>query len=866
MRTFLFTDLEGSTERWLQDEQAMAAALDRHDAILRSVAEAAEGAVLKHTGDGMVLVFQDPLRAVEAATAAQRGLRADPDGDRLLRARMGLHTGPCTERDGDYFGPTLNRTARIMGAAHGGQVLVSAAAASLVGDRVELLDLGPHRLRDLLEPERLHQVVVDDAGAYPPVRSLDAFDHNLPPQRTRLVGRDADVGTVRDLLAASRLVTLAGVGGVGKTRLALEVAARELDARDGVVFVDLAPVADPDLVPTALASAAGMPPSEAGADLAPLVRLFGSRSMLVVLDNCEHLLDACGDLAELLLDECAATAILTTSREPLGVEAERVWRVPSLTDPAAAVELFVDRATAAGVQLPLDARTEATIADICGHLDGIPLAIELAAARTPHLSLDDIAARLEERFRFLTGGRRRSRQRHQTLQAALDWSHDLLDDAERTVLRRAAVFTGGFTLDALASVVCEDLPGRRPLLDVLASLVDRSLVVAGPVDGDAARYTMLETVRLYGLDRLTEAGEAAELRHRHVAWVRGWVGSPTSISILVPPTAERRVERDNVVAALDWLADCGDLHGLGRLAADAQSRLGDALWVDDGWRYFGRADVEAALEGRDLARYLVGGAATANAVGDFRRQAEIAERARAAEDGSPEWRNATLLLANALAVFEPSRSAALYDELLSTLPAGDAEARAFALARSADPALMTEDLEEGARLLDESERVGGLADLDLGFPHLLLGRLDRVRDAAASLRVQHLRPMLGYRAPLLEGLLAAVEGRSDDAAAALIEAAHHIERFPIRLVDHDVLNGFAVLAHHEGDHRRAAALLAVVATGPVWARSPGVYALHMHYRRLVRATLDREEIRRIRGEVLGTSVPAALAEEVARRS
>jgi predicted ATPase/class 3 adenylate cyclase len=864
VRTFLFTDLESSTRAWMQDEAAMAAALGRHDTILRSVVEGHGGVLLKHTGDGVLAVFDDPLRAVEAAVAGQRALRADPDGDRLLRARMGVHTGASEERGGDHFGPTLNRAARIMAAAHGGQVLVSAAVASILGDAVPTEDLGDHRLRDLLEPERLHQVVVDDAGVYPPLRSLNAADHNLPPQRTRLIGREDDVATVCELLRSSPLVTLTGVGGVGKTRLALEVAARELEHRDGAVFVDLAPLADPAKVPAALAVGLGLPASEGGDDLEPVLRPLATRSMVVVLDNCEHLLDASADLVEAILDSCPGTVVLATSREPLGIDAEQVWRVPSLAGASAAVELFVDRATSVRVDFVLDDDSTATVVDICTQLDGIPLAIELAAARVSHLSVADIDERLGDRFRLLSGGRRRARQRHQTLQAALDWSHDLLDEPERVVLRRAAVFSGGFTLDALEHVVGESETGGRGVLDVLGSLVDRSLLVPQRGEATARRYSLLETVRLYALDRLAEAGEAGEARWRHVEWVRDWLGRPELLSIRSARSQLRADERDNVLAALDWVDGSGEMAELGRLVTDAYAVLGDGVWVDDQWRFFGRDDVEAALTGEERARYLVASGSTANALGDFPRQAELAARARESEVGGQAWRSATLLLANATSLVDADRARRLYDELLPTVPRDDPVELGWAYARSADPSIMSGDLEAGARRLDEAEQLSGMADLDYGFPHFLLGRMDRARDAANRMRSNDSEVLIMYRAPLLDGLIAAAEGRFDDAACDLVAAGRMIERYPIRLVDHDVLNAFAALAHHRGDDAHASRLLATVANSPVWARSPAMYALHVRYRRLVRARLSADEVARIRAETRGATVPDALRAELDR--
>lgn len=872
VRTFLFTDLESSTKAWIDDTAAMQAALARHDEILRQAIEQHEGEVLKHTGDGVVAVFHDPLRAAEGAVAAQLALRADPDGDRLLRSRMGLHTGASEEREGDYFGPTLNRAARIMAAAHGGQVLASEAVASVLDGSVPIVDLGIHRLRDLLEPERVHQIVVDDAAAYPPIRSLDAFDHNLPRQATRLIGREDSLATVHKLLADSRLVTLTGVGGVGKTRLALEAAARELDRRDGVVFVDLAAVSDPALVQVALAAALNLPASESATDLTPVLRPLATRSMLVVLDNCEHLLDASADLVEAILDECPSSAVLATSREPLGLDAEQVWRVPSLSEPAAAIELFVDRAVRVHSEFVLDDATKATVLSICTQLDGIPLAIELAAARVSHLSVAEIDERLGDRFRLLAGGRRRARQRHQTLQAALDWSYDLLDDAERQVLRRAGIFSGGFTLHALEQVAFDEALGTRSILDVLGSLVDRSLVVPRPDESGGGRYSLLETVRLYAIDRLAEAGEIVETRRRHAAWVQEWLGPPPVTGMRPWSGSDREKELDNVLAALDWVDGSDDLAALGRLAVAAQWGLGEVVWIDDQWRYFGRADVEAALTGEERAQYLAVSATTANSLGDFPRQADFAERARQSERGSPTWRLATVTLANALGVLEPPRAEALYAEVIPTVPPDQKGELAVAMSRSADAPLMMLDLELGARRMDDAERVTGIADVDVGFVHLALGRLGRVREAAAAMakRQEEGRGWgpsdfgAFYRAPLLTGILAAVEGRFEDSAAELIRAARLIERFPIRLVDHDVLTAFAALAHHRGELTHAARLLAIVSAGEVWARTPGVSGLHMHYRKLIRRHVSSAEVQQIRAEVAGTTVIDALTAEIAR--
>ena len=716
IRTFLFTDLEGSTRRWNDHEQEMAAALARHDDILRIVVEEHTGQILKHTGDGVVAVFADTLAAVEAAIAAQRALRADPDGAELLRTRMGLHVGPCRERGGDFFGPTLNRAARIMGVAHGGQVLASSSVAAVLGNAIAIADLGLHRLRDLLEPEHLHQVVVDDAGAYPPVRSLDVFDHNLPTQRSSLIGRDDDVREVRKLLESTPLVTLTGVGGVGKTRLALEVAARELDQRAGAVFVDLASVADAAQVPQAAATALGLASTEDDR-VEDVRRVLSSRSMVVVLDNCEHLLDACADLVESLLGACPPSAIVVTSREPLGVDGERVWRVPSLTSRESAVELFCDRALAVRPGFVVDAFTEDRIARICSQLDGIPLAIELAAARVAHLSVGDIESLLDERFRLLSGGRRRGRPRHQTLQAALDWSHDLLSAAEATALRRCGVFLGGFSLAAFESVVPgDDLASLQPL-DLLASLVDKSLVAALPDTGGAGRYALLETVRLYALDRLAAADETSALRDRHLAWIHEHLADVNPFSGFRRPDV--LLEHDNVLAALDWAEASCDLATVGRLAVDAALALGGVTWVDDSWRFLGRDDVAGALDDEDRCRYLATSSMNANNLGDFARQTAFAEEARTGAPGTPMWRAASLLLANALSITEPARSETLYAEVIPTIPSESRDELNWAIARSADPLFMTGRVSEAAARLDDAATLSGVCDPDRGVAKLL---------------------------------------------------------------------------------------------------------------------------------------------------
>jgi predicted ATPase/class 3 adenylate cyclase len=874
VRTFLFTDIEGSTRIWDAREDEMSVALERHDAVLRDAVQRHGGDVLKHLGDGIVAVFEDPARAVDAAGAAQRSLRADHATVESLRVRMGIHVGRCRERDGDYFGPTLNHAARIMAAAHGGQVVVSSDVAALIGDHAPLVDLGRHRLRDVLEPQRLLQLIVDDEGRYPPLRSAGTTTDNLPRQRTTLIGREEDLATVRAMLRAGSLMTLAGVGGVGKTRLAIEVAAREVDRFGRVVFVDLSSVAEPEQVRDMLGTALGLAPGEAG-DLSLTLPLLQAQAALVILDNCEHVLDASAELVDAVLDSCADVAVLATSREPLGVDAERVWRVPSLPGRAAGLELFCERAFAVSPGFAPTPEDDEVIGTICEQLDGIPLAIELAAARVAHLSVGDIAAHLDERFQLLAGGRRRARQRHQTLQAALDWSYDLLSPVERTILRYASVFVGGFALDALDAVAPEERAGHR-LLEVLSSLVDKSLVDVVTERRSRTRYRLLETVRLYALDALAAEGEAADARDRHAAWISEWLrtswddisfGTTFGAGRVSPYSDERREERDNVLSALDWVDASGKLDALGVLATDAAAWLNAGVWVDDGWRYLGRVDIDAALPSVERARYRVASAANANALGDFARQAELAQHAREAPHGSPAWRMATGLLANALAVFEPKRAIALYEEVLGVIPEEARGERAWMLARSADPYLMTDDLVEGARHLDEAHAFSGVPDIDHGFPHLLLGRFADVADAIAAFRAQDADDLVSrYRAPLLEAMLAAEHSRFEDAGAALLEAGELVTMLPLRLVDADVLVGVGAVAQRADDVERAARIIACVTTAGPWGRSPGTFAICRHHRRAVRRTLGEERWRAIVETVRRQeeTVAGMLAQELGR--
>ena len=517
--TFLFTDLEGSTRLWEQYPEAMRPALERHDALLRDAVEQHGGNVVKTTGDGLHGVFTTTRDALDAALAAQGALAAEPWGlPGELRVRMGLHTGDAVVRDGDYYGPATNRAARVMAAAHGGQVVVSHATEEIVRDSlpddVALVDLGEHRLPDLARPERIFQVVA--AGLrreFPPLRSLDAMPGNLPSQLTSFVGREVEREAIADALLASRLVTVTGVGGVGKSRIALQVA---LDVAgrfpDGAWLCELATAHDDEELAQVVAATLGVLARPAVTLADSVIDALRTRELVLVLDNCEHLVDSVGRLAEGLLRDCPGVRVLATSREALGVAGEQVWPLTSLDLPpraptfdavaaSEAVQLFVERARAVQPGFVLDESNAEAVAEICRRLDGIPLAVELAAARVTIMAPSDIAARLDQRFQLLTGGRRSAAERHQTLRAAIEWSYEMLDPHERLLFQRLGVFPGSFDAEAVAAVAAGDGLEAWDVLDAGAGLVAKSMMMADEASG-STRYHMLETLRAFAREHL----------------------------------------------------------------------------------------------------------------------------------------------------------------------------------------------------------------------------------------------------------------------------------------------------------------------------------------------------------------------------
>ena len=545
--TFLFTDIEGSTRRWESDADAMRMAVAAHDKVLRSAIEAHDGFLFSHTGDGVAAAFASPGSAVETAIDAQCELQ--------LPVRMGIATGEAELRDNDYFGTVLNRAARVMAAGHGGQILVAESTAGLLSG-VELMNLGPRRLRDVANPI----TVLSGAGAGPAGRfsAIDGSSIRVRGicglHRPVSFGRDSEVAEIKTALRAHRLVTLTGVGGVGKTRLALEVAAQISDEfRDGVWVFELAAVTDPAAAPDAVAAVLGITQQPGKTVMESVAAALEGRVRLLVFDNCEHILDAAADLIEAILRQSSTVRIIATSREGLGVVDEQLWPVRSL-EVGTAVDLFVERARNVSPGFSVDRRD--VVNEICQRLDGIPLAIELAASRMSSMTADDIRDRLDHRFRLLVGSRR-GLERHQTLRHAVQWSYDLLDAAEKMLLDRCSVFAGGFELESACAVAGSDDIDDFAVLDLLDALVRKSLLVADRSSGHT-RFSMLETIRQFAEEQLVARGEADEVRAAHA---RHFAEQEGEITALWDSPRQREcdawftAELANLRTAFRWAAD-----------------------------------------------------------------------------------------------------------------------------------------------------------------------------------------------------------------------------------------------------------------------------------------------------------------------
>lgn len=889
--TFLFTDIEGSTARWQEHPAAMQDALARHDSILAAACAGHGGHQFKHTGDGACMAFSSPSDAVAAAVAAQQALaRDDWSGVGGLAVRMSVHTGEASQRDGDYFGPALNRAARIMDVAHGGQVLVSGVTADLLADAgppdVSLVDLGEHRLRDLVEVERLHQVLAPGLGRdFPRVRSLDAFDHNLPLQRTSFVGRRTDVAELLDRLAKAPLVTLTGIGGAGKTRLALEAAAASLDRHPGgVFFVDLSGIGDGALVASTVAVALklqhGASTSVTTADdLGKVLSFLSARRALLVIDNCEHLIDDCAELVDEVLAGCPDVTVLATSREPLALDGEHVFAVGSLPIDGAdgdAVSLFHERAEAVSRDYDRSVH-QASAVEICRRLDGIPLAIELAAAQVGVLAPGDVAARLDDRFAILTGGRRRV-QRQQTLAATLDWSHDLLVETERVALRRAAVFAGAFTVsDAEVVLAGDDLPVEQ-VAATLARLVGKSLLTT-VTDRRATRYRLLETVRMYALDKLAAAGEAVGARDRLVEALlnRLEARSIYDRSEDLEDALEVSNDVENLRAAQEWCETQGRLDLLARLIAGAfgfywiEGHGEEALrWtvpaleathLDDdvrsmvlqthgvGLMFTGRMmemqpsfEEAVTLARSDEVRWSAQCWAGFARMGDKARAFEMLDHVRRIEptdDLARRWKGRAHFLSGAVCLFHRD-----LDQAVAELAAYE----------SKDPRGQT------ARFLP----VWKAAALALS------GRLSEAREVAATApRVESdVGGWWSYTGHWVSALIAAVSADADTTRRELEAAIAQIRRHWIPLAEEDCLLVLGTLAAHTGDPERANRLAGVVRGGAETAalRTPASYAVYGRLREWTTSQLEPEQLRASFESGRHTTVAEAIDVELARLS
>ena len=576
--SFLFTDVEGSTRLWEEHPEAMRAALAEHDELIRQAVVDNCGQVVKTTGDGVHAAFATADDAIRTAIVAQRALVGHEWGETGdLRVRMGLHTGAAELRDGDYYGSSLNRAARLMGVAHGGQIVCSQATADLARDSlaegVVLTDLGEHRLRDLSRPERVFQISVADLpGEFAPLLSLDAFPGNLPLQLTSLVGRERELARVMEALDEVRVVSLTGVGGVGKTRLALQVAADVLPRfQFGAWLCELASVRSTESVVDAMAEVFDITPRSGQTLEQALLDFLRHKELLVVLDNCEHVLDEAADLVEAIERSCPRTRVLATSREGLGIDGERILAVPSLAAPrvdASADEvavsdagrLFAERARALKADFEITKENAAAVTQVCRRLDGMPLAIELAAARVPAMNPAELAARLDNRFQVLAGGRRGKVERHQTLRAVIDWSYDMLTPGEQRLLDRVTVFSGGWTLDAAEAVCAGEPVERTEVFRLTERLVARSLVIAED-HGFQTRYRLLETIRQYGEERLAQHGETTDLRRRHAAYyvtLAGDLAARMEGSEQIESGQRLAAEHENLLTAIGHAIDSGD--------------------------------------------------------------------------------------------------------------------------------------------------------------------------------------------------------------------------------------------------------------------------------------------------------------------
>lgn len=766
--TFLFSDIEGSTSRWERNHVGMRAAVRRHDTLLRSAIETNGGTVFKTVGDAFCAAFSRAQDAVCGALAIQRAISAEDFSEvGGIGVRIAVHTGTADERDGDYFGAAVNQVSRLLAIGHGGQILVSGISAGLVSGElpggIALRDLGFHRLKDLHEPQHVFALVAPDVRAdFPALRSLGARPNNLARQLTSFVARESDVSGVASLLERHRLLTVAGTGGIGKTRLALQVGAEVLDRfPDGVWFSELAALSDGALLAGAMAATVGLQAVPGQPVIEALVLYLKNKTLLLILDNCEHLIAPVAQFVEKVLSSCPGVSVLATSREALRVAGEHVYPVPSLPVPDRAetltaaqamaygsIALFSERARAADTHFGLTDDNALLVAEICRRLDGIALAIELAAARLNVLPLKKLAEKLNERFAILTGGSRTSMPRQQTMRALIDWSYDLLSERERELFCRLGVFSGGFSLE-LAAAVCEHLGDRQTdVLDVLSALIEKSLVQTVAA-GDEIRYRLLESIRAYALEKLKEGGAFELTARAHAAacadsaerLMLAW-GTWSDLECYV--RAEQELE--NWRAALEW-----------SLASKADVLLGQRLASAWPWAWSG-------LQAHEGERW-------------------ITAALQAADPSTPLWLLARLEVADARvkSVFglqdaslqAARRALVLYERL------DDAVGKAWAQLAAGRALVFLQQIAEGETLLEQALRAGrahGINHLTCSAIACLAAARNFDNDVPAALKLFSEGLSMAKRAgevrlaAVIQMYLAEAEFHGGDAVAALASA------------------------------------------------------------------------------------------------
>ncbi len=619
--TFLFTDIEGSTKRWESHGDNMRAAVESHDALLRGIFEKHHGYVFKTVGDAFCVAFPAAPDALTGALEAQRALATeDHSSVGGIAVRMGLHTGSADERGGDYFGPTVNRVARLMSVGHGGQILISDSTRMLLRGELppetSLTDLGSHRLKDLAQPEHIWMLTAPDLSAnFPPLTSLDAFPNNLPIQITSFRGREQDLEDLKTLLRDHRLVTIHGPGGMGKTRLSIQAGADALeDFADGVWLADLSSLRFPDLASSVVSKALSINQAQDQTAEQAIVATLKRKKALLLLDNCEHVIEDAAKLTDTILKQCPDVRVLATSRQPLQLTGEEIMRLQPLGFPEpratvtaenamsySAIALFVDRALAVNKSFALDDDGAHTVGEICRHLDGLPLAIELAAARAKVLSLESLAQRLDKRFSLLTGGDRTALARQRTLGALIDWSYELLTPQEQLLFCRVSVFAGGFTLDGAEAVCVGEGIEDFEILDILASLTDKSLVIAETTQR-SERYRLLESIRAYGWDKLKAAGDLDRIVALHVEHYKGVALTADRTFGTKPDAAWLEIvepEVDNFRIVLEWALGPGDQPPVAGVLAGSLERL----WREGGLEAEGRGWIRNAQGRIDEAAF-----------------------------------------------------------------------------------------------------------------------------------------------------------------------------------------------------------------------------------------------------------------------